>query len=90
MKGGMTMTDGMETGRLTMENRKKLTLTGATEVVRFDEDLVELNTNLGQLTIEGRDLRLKCLSLDTGTVVVEGQVQSFSYGEPKRRGRWRS
>ena len=62
MKGGMTMTDGMETGRLTMEARKKLTLTGATEVVRFDEDLVELNTSLGPLTIEGRDLKLKCLS----------------------------
>ena len=28
------MTDGMDTGRLTMEARKKLTLTGATEVVR--------------------------------------------------------
>ena len=57
------MTDGMETGRLTMENRKKLTLTGATEVVRFDEDLVELNSALGQVIIEGRELKLKCLSL---------------------------
>ena len=85
MKGGMTMTDSMETGRLTMENRKKLTLTGATEVVRFDEDLVELNTNLGQLTIEGRDLRLKCLSLDTGTVVVEGEICALRYEEPRGR-----
>lgn len=79
------MTDGMETGRLTMEARKKLTLTGATEVVRFDEDLVELNTNLGQLTIEGRDLKLKCLSLDTGTLVVEGEISSLRYMEPGRK-----
>lgn len=77
------MTDGMETGRLTMENRKKLTLTGATEVVRFDEDLVELNTNLGQLTIEGRDLRH--LSLDTGTLVVEGEISALRYMEPGRK-----
>ena len=56
-------------GRLTLEGRKKLTLTGAKEVLRFDEELAEL---------------------DTGTVVVEGQVQSFSYGQPRRRGRWRS
>ena len=79
------MTDGMETGRLTMENRKKLTLTGATEVVCFDEDLVELNTSLGQLTIEGRDLKLKCLSLDTGTLVVEGELCGLRYSEPGRK-----
>ena len=79
------MTDGMETGRLTMENRKKLTLTGATEVVRFDEDLVELNTNLGQLTIEGRELRLNCLRLVTGTLVVEGELCGLRYMEPGRK-----
>ena len=79
------MHDGMDTGRLTMEARRKLTLTGATEVVRFDEDLVELNTSLGQLTIEGRDLKLKCLSLDTGTLVVEGEICALRYIEPGRK-----
>ena len=77
-------------GRLTLEGRKKLTLTGAKEGLRFDEELAELDTAMGPLTIEGTELKLKCLSLATGTVVVEGQVQSFSYGEPRRRGRWRS
>ena len=77
-------------GRLTLEGRKKLTMTGAKEVLRFDEELAELDTAMGPLTIEGTELKLKCLSLDTGTVVVEGQVQSFSYGQPRRRGRWRS
>ena len=76
-------------GRLTLEGRKKLTLTGAKEVLRFDEELAELDTAMGPLTIEGTELKLKCLRLDTGTVVVEGQVQSFSYGQPLRRGSWR-
>ena len=71
--------------RLVMENRRKLTLTGATEVVRFDEELVELNTALGPVTIEGRDMKLKTLSLDTGTVVVEGELCSFRYDEPRRK-----
>lgn len=80
----------MGTGKLTMEARKKLTLTGATEVVRFDEDLAELNTDLGALLIEGTGLKLKCLSLDTGTIVVEGEIHALSYGEPHRkRGLWR-
>ena len=73
-----------------MEARKKLTLTGATEVVRFDEELAELNTDLGPLLIEGDGLKLKCLSLDTGTIVVEGELQALRYGDPQRkRGLWR-
>lgn len=72
-------------GRLVMEARRKLTLTGATEVVRFDEELAELNTQLGPLIIEGRELKLKTLSLDTGTVVVEGELIGLSYEEPRRK-----
>lgn len=72
-------------GRLTMEGRRKLTLTGAKEVLRFDEELVELNTELGAVLIEGAELKLKCLSLDTGTVVIEGKLRSFGYEEQKPR-----
>lgn len=66
-------------GKLIMDARKKLTLTGATEVVRFDEDLVELNTDLGPLLIEGSSLKLKCLSLDDGTIIVEGDLCALRY-----------
>ena len=76
-------------GRMVMDGRSKLTLTGAKEVLRFDEELAELSTGLGNLTIEGTNLKLKCLSLDTGTVVVEGELRSFSYEEPRLRRGWR-
>ena len=76
-------------GRMVMEGRSKLTLTGAKEVLRFDEELAELSTGLGNLTIEGTNLKLKCLSLDTGTVVVEGELRSFSFEEPRLRRGWR-
>ena len=76
-------------GRMVMEGRSKLTLTGAKEVLRFDEELAELSTGLGNLTIEGSNLKLKTLSLDTGTVVVEGELRSFSYEEPRLRRGWR-
>ena len=76
-------------GRMVMEGRSKLTLTGAKEVLRFDEELAELSTGLGNLTIEGANLKLKTLSLDTGTVVVEGELRSFSYEEPRLRRVWR-
>ena len=72
-------------GRLTLEGRKKLTLTGAKEVLRFDEELAELDTALGPVTIEGTELKLKCLSLDTGTLVVEGELCGLRYAEPGRK-----
>lgn len=82
------MDERME-GRMIMEGRRKLTLTGAKEVLRFDEELAELSTALGNLTIEGTGMKLKTLSLDTGTVVVEGELRCFSYEEPRLRRGWR-
>lgn len=72
-------------GRLILDRREKLTLTGAREVVRFDEFYVELNTDLGFLTVEGQDLKLKCLSLEDGHVVVEGTVDSVCYGQTRQK-----
>ena len=72
-------------GKAIMEGRQKLTLTGATEVVSFDEGFVELNTDLGPVVIEGTGMKLKCLSRDSGTVVVEGELSGLRYPQPGRK-----
>ena len=72
--------------RLTLEERNKLTMTGVTEVVSFEEDAVVLKTALGTLIIQGRDLKLKTLSLDGGQVDVDGTISALSYEEPRRGG----
>jgi sporulation protein YabP len=72
--------------KLTLSERKKLTMNGVTEVVSFEEDAVILKTALGTLVIQGRDLQLKTLSLDGGQVDVEGTVSALIYEEPKRSG----
>lgn len=64
---------------LTLENRRKLALTGITEVVSFDEGLVVLNTTMGALAIEGEELHILALSLDSGCVTVEGVVNLLQY-----------
>ena len=69
--------------KLTLDERSRLNLTGATEVVRFDEELVELNTSRGILVVQGSDLKLRCLSLDDGAVVIQGKITAISYEEPK-------
>lgn len=74
--------------RLTLNERQQLSMTGVTEVVSFDENAVVLRTELGQLTIHGRDLQLKQLSLDGGQVAVNGTVSALVYEEPKNSGGW--
>ena len=74
--------------RLTMNERKTLTMTGVTEVVSFEEDAVILKTRLGTLVVQGRELQLKTLSPEKGQVDLEGTISALSYEEPKRSGGW--
>ena len=72
---------------LTLDARKRLTMTGVTEVVSFDDGFVVLRTELGMLTVQGTGLRLKTLSTDGGQMAVAGEVSALSYEEP-REGGW--
>ena len=74
---------------LTMKDRKSLSMTGVTEVVSFDENSVVLHTELGTLSIHGRELQLKNLTLDGGQVAVEGSIAALIYEEPRPGGFWR-
>ena len=76
--------------KLTLNERRQLTMIGVTEVVNFDETAVVLQTSLGTLLIQGRDLKLKTLSLDGGQVAVDGVITAMSYEEPRQRGSFAS
>lgn len=76
--------------KLIVDQRERINLTGATEVIRFDDDIVEVNTCCGTMTILGEELRLKCLSLEDGALVVQGRIHAVSYQDPRpRRGLFR-
>lgn len=76
--------------KLNLDDRKKLTMTGVTEVVSFDENAVLLKTCLGDLLIQGRQLQLQELTLDGGNVAVEGHITALSYEEPREKNGWLS
>ena len=73
---------------LQLKERQQLTMSGVTEVVSFDDGAVVLQTSLGTLVIQGRELKLKTLSLEGGQVAVDGQIAALIYEEP-RQDRWR-
>lgn len=74
--------------KLTLNERKALTMTGVTEVVSFDETAVVLHTALGTLEIQGEGLQLKTLSIDGGQVAVDGHICALYYEEPRQSGFW--
>ena len=72
--------------KLTLNERKALTMNGVTEIVSFDERTVVLQTSLGLLEVQGQQLALKTLSVDGGQVVVEGHITALYYEEPRPAG----
>ena len=69
--------------KLTLNERKSLTVSGVTEVVSFDETAVIAHTELGTLVVQGKDLQLKTLLPEGGQVTVEGKISSLAYEEPR-------
>ena len=74
--------------KLSLNERKQLTMTGVSEVVSFDETTVVLRTSLGTLMIQGKELQLKTLSLDGGQVAVDGTISAMVYEEPRSSASW--
>lgn len=74
--------------RVSLNERKELTVTGVTEVVSFDEEAVILKTSLGTLNVHGRQLQLKNLSANGGQVEVTGNVAALIYQQTKPSGGW--
>lgn len=70
-----------------LEERHRLSVSGVSEVLSFDEEAVVMETSLGQLTVEGDGLHVEKLSLDVGELTLEGNISALCYSrEGKSRG----
>ena len=72
--------------QLTLCERSHLSVTGVTEVVRFEEEAVVLRTAQGVLVVQGAQLQLK--TLEGGKAAVEGKISAMHYEENRQRGGW--
>lgn len=62
-----------------LEDRRRLTVSGVSDVDSFDEQTVIVFTQMGELTVKGEDLHINRLSLEMGELAVEGDIVSLSY-----------
>lgn len=64
---------------INLVDRKNLRITGVKEVDSFDSEEFLLDTEYGYLNICGKNLHIKVLNLDQGTVIIEGIVDNINY-----------
>ena len=71
---------------ITLNDRKRLAITGVEDVDCFNEQIVVLETPLGTLTVTGAGLNMSQLSVEDGRVSLEGEVDALEYSGMKHRG----
>ncbi len=82
-------TERRKVQNIILENRSRLSVSGVEEVSGFDESIVQMQTELGALTVHGSNLRVETLSVDSGDLLVVGDISDLSYADvPARRGFW--
>ena len=69
-----------------LENRKSLTISGITDVDSFDEKEISLYTQLGELTVRGRELHIDSMSVETGDMTITGDIWALIYGDRDKKG----
>ena len=69
-----------------MENRETMSLTGVEDVSGFDENVVVLSTQLGDLTVRGSELHIDKIDLNSGELELRGKIQELTYDEPRQSG----
>ena len=70
---------------LILENRKNLSISGITDVDSFDEKTISLYTQLGELTIQGRELHIDSMSVETGNMTITGDIWAMIYGDRDKK-----
>lgn len=71
-----------------MENRRNLTISGVMDIDSFDEETVILFTDMGELTIKGKNLHINRIDVETGDLLMEGDIDSIFYtdNQPRKGG----
>jgi sporulation protein YabP len=69
---------------VTLEERSSLTVSGVSDVERFDENEIVMTTTRGTLVVAGENLHIEKLSLDGGDLRVEGDINALTYEEERR------
>lgn len=65
--------------QVTLTDRRRLSVSGITEVLRFDDTAATFDTVRGRLTVKGENLRVEALDVDAGNLILKGTISALGY-----------
>lgn len=66
---------------LSLQDRQKMSVSGVSEVINFDENQVMIATSMGTLIVRGSSLHVDQLSLDSGELRLTGRIDIMEYDD---------
>ena len=60
-------------------NRKQMTLSGVIRVDNFNDNVIVVITESGQMTVEGEKLHISKLLLESGDMAIDGDITAMFY-----------
>lgn len=66
-----------------MEDRRKLSVTGVTDIDSFDEQTIIAITDMGEITVRGWGLHITKLNLEQTELLVDGEISSLTYTDTR-------
>jgi sporulation protein YabP len=72
--------------RALLSARRNGSFTGILDVLSFDVSQILLETDMGMLTVRGKDLHVNRLNLEKGEVDLDGLIASLEYSEVPKPG----
>ncbi len=65
--------------KVLMDGRRALTITGVTDIDSFDEQMVAVFTDVGELVVRGSNLHLGKIDVESGELALDGEIDSLEY-----------
>ncbi|MEA5134847.1 MAG: sporulation protein YabP [Candidatus Fimivivens sp.] len=65
--------------KVVMDGRRALTITGVTDIDSFDEQMVAVFTDVGELVVRGSSLHLGKIDVESGELALDGEIDSLEY-----------
>lgn len=71
--------------KISLLNRKDLTISGIKKAIVLSETSLALELENSLLQISGKNMEVKKLDVESGFLVVEGQIDGFKFSSPKEK-----
>ena len=81
----LQISEKQKTQQLVINDRKKLKITGVSEVESFSDTNVSAATCMGQLSVKGEGLKINKLDTDDGELIVDGKINAVEYPKKKEK-----